>query len=92
MESAADICVIGEVQGVGFRWFVLRRATELGIIGYVRNRPDGAVEIHAEGEKSAIESLIGSVRIGPRSARVEDVSVEWVRVTTRHTKFDISHD
>lgn len=89
--KAAEIIVQGEVQGVGFRWFVHRNATELGIRGCVRNRSDGAVEVYAEGEAAAIESLLGAVRVGPRAARVDDVSITWGTPNGNYSHFEISH-
>ena len=77
MTARAHIVVRGLVQGVGFRWFVARRASALGITGYARNLIDGAVEIEAEGDRSLVEELIGDVRVGPRSAHVQDLMIEW---------------
>jgi acylphosphatase len=69
--------VRGRVQGVGFRYFVLRRAEALGLRGWVRNLPDGRqVEIEAEGAEEAVESLLAAVRQGPLGARVDEVVVE----------------
>ncbi|HKK09033.1 MAG TPA: acylphosphatase, partial [Gemmatimonadota bacterium] len=61
------------VQGVGFRWNTVRTARELGIAGTVRNRPDGAVEVHARGAPDALERLATWLAAGPRAARVESV-------------------
>jgi DNA ligase D-like protein (predicted 3'-phosphoesterase) len=71
--------VRGRVQGVGFREATLRRAHELGVLGWVRNADDGAVAVHAEGEPDAVDELIGFLRCGPRGAGVEEASVEDVR-------------
>ena len=68
--------VRGRVQGVGFRDFVERRASALGLQGTVRNRPDGTVEVVAEGDRARLDSLLREVRVGPRLARVEEVDVE----------------
>ena len=65
--------VRGRVQGVGFRWFVRQRARELGVRGWVRNRSDGSVEVHADGEPDALERLRASLRTGPPGARVTAV-------------------
>ena len=65
--------VSGQVQGVGFRAFVARRATELGLAGQVRNLPDGRVEVVAEGSDHAVSSLRQLVSIGPRMAKVSAV-------------------
>lgn len=77
MEARVHIIVQGLVQGVGFRWFVAREAGALGLRGFVRNRPEGTVELEAEGDRSLIEALIAHVRIGPRSAHVRDLQIAW---------------
>lgn len=63
----------GLVQGVGFRWYVREQARELDVSGWVRNRPDGSVEIAVSGPPSAIEALVSRVQEGPPGARVERV-------------------
>jgi acylphosphatase len=63
----------GRVQGVGFRWFVMDIARELGLAGWVRNRPDGVVEIAAAGKPEAVAKLEAAVSRGPRGATVEEV-------------------
>jgi len=68
--SAARWVVSGRVQGVGFRAFVTRAAREIGLTGYVRNQPDGAVEIWAEGASESLERLDLAVRRGPAHAHV----------------------
>ncbi len=65
--------VTGRVQGVGFRWSTTQRARELGLSGTVRNRDDGAVEVHAEGPAEALRELEDWLHQGPRAARVKDV-------------------
>jgi len=70
--------IIGDVQGVGFRFFAERHARQLGLEGYVRNRYDGAVEVEAEGDAPALEHLLNELRRGPRLARVQDVRVTWL--------------
>jgi len=72
---ARRIVVRGRVQGVNFRDATRRKADQLGVAGWVRNRSDGAVEIAAEGEPDAVESLVAYAREGPRSASVDDVEV-----------------
>lgn len=73
-------CVLrGRVQGVGFRWYVVRSARELGVRGTVRNRPDGTVEAVLQAEDAEkLDAMIGHLREGPGAARVEDVKIEWV--------------
>lgn len=74
-------CVVrGRVQGVGFRWFVVRNAEELGVTGTVRNRADGTVEAILQSDSEAsLRALIDRIREGPPPARVEDVEVEVER-------------
>lgn len=67
----------GVVQGVGYRYFVRTRAIALGLSGYVRNLPDGAVEVVAEGDRSVIGGLVSEIRVGPRYAAVESVDLTW---------------
>lgn len=77
MNSSADgrlhARVIGRVQGVGFRYFVMNAAVELGLTGWVRNRKDGSVEVVAEGDVERLESLVGVLQRGPRSSAVREV-------------------
>ena len=68
-----DATVIGRVQGVGFRYFVLREATDLGLEGWVANTPSGAVRCVAEGPRSALDALLGRLREGPPAAIVDRV-------------------
>ena len=67
--------ITGKVQGVGFRYFVLRQAQKLGINGWVNNKPNGAVEALAQGDKEDLEQFIAKVKQGPTFSRVEDVSL-----------------
>jgi acylphosphatase len=70
------VLVYGFVQGVGFRFAVERCARSRHVSGWVRNRPDGAVEAVFEGERESVEALVAFCREGPRGARVERVDVE----------------
>ncbi len=64
----------GRVQGVGFRWFVMREAERLKLGGYVTNLPDGSVEVVSEGPEASLEMLEQHLRHGPSHARVDDVA------------------
>ncbi len=77
------------MQGVGFRYFTASRARMLGVGGYVRNLPDGRVEIEGEGKRSALDALLAAVRKGPPGAVVRDVRVDWVDAPTRRQEFVI---
>ena len=66
--------VSGRVQGVGFRWFVVEKARRLRLSGWVRNRPDGKVEIAASGSLDALAQFESAVSNGPPGALVQTVS------------------
>jgi acylphosphatase len=84
--------VYGIVQGVFFRAFVSRRATQLGLTGYVRNLPGGeAIEVHAEGERKQLAELIGYLKIGPPGAKVEKVDTNWSEYTGSYSHFSIRY-
>ncbi|MFQ6112548.1 MAG: acylphosphatase [bacterium] len=85
------LTVKGLVQGVGFRWFVIREANDLGLTGYVKNLYNGDVEIEAEGERGRIEELIRSVKRGPTLSRVVDVIVEWKEYSNKYTSFTLEY-
>ncbi|MBI4916300.1 MAG: acylphosphatase [Acidobacteria bacterium] len=68
--------VSGRVQGVGFRYFVAREAEALGVAGWVRNLPDGQVEVLAEGTDPQLSTLEGRLWQGPPHARVAAVGVD----------------
>ena len=90
MERAL-IFVRGRVQGVGFRWWTRARALELGLAGHARNLPDGRVEVNAQGERVAVETLAGLLREDPssrsRPGRVDGVVVQWHEVREGLTGF-----
>lgn len=67
--------VHGLVQGVGFRYYALHEATHLSLAGYVRNRPDGAVELEFEGTDAAVSRMLTWLRHGPSSAVVDALDV-----------------
>lgn len=71
--------VEGVVQGVGFRWFVVRRAQQEGLAGWVRNLPDGRVELVAEGPAVALDALAEALTQGPPHAHVSQVVRTAVR-------------
>ena len=75
--ASVHLIVRGRVQGVGFRYWVDRRARGLGLHGVVRNLAGGEVEVEAEGERARLEDLVAAVKQGPANARVDDIDVEW---------------
>jgi acylphosphatase len=70
------IIISGRVQGVGYRIWMQRKAEALGVSGWVRNRPDGAVEALLAGETAAVEELARLCRRGPRFAEVVRIEEE----------------
>lgn len=91
MEKAcARIIVTGLIQGVGYRYFALRQGDALGLTGWVRNAPDGTVEVEVEGDRSDLEKFISRLKEGPRAARVADVEVEWTEYKGQFRRFEVS--
>jgi acylphosphatase len=71
-----DVTVRGSVQGVGFRWFVVRHAARLGLTGWTSNEPDGSVRVVAEGSTQALDELVARLKEGPGGASVETVDAQ----------------
>ena len=86
--TAVRALVRGEVHGVGYRDATLRLARRLGVMGWVRNGPDGSVLLHAEGHKQAVEELVAFLHEGSLAAGVTDVAIEPVEVEG-HEQFAI---
>lgn len=82
--------VYGDVQGVGFRYFVQRKAQQLGLSGWVRNNDDGTVELVAEGTRRQLEDLKRIVEEGPRLARVDRVETRWSEATGNLGRFELA--
>ena len=82
--------VHGDVQGVGFRYFVHRKAHELGLHGWVRNNDDGTVELVAEGTRPDLEQIKRAVEEGPRMARVDRLDVQWSPASGNLGRFDLA--
>ena len=88
---AAEILVEGRVQGVGFRDFAQRKASLLGLTGYVMNLRDGRLRLRAEGARETIDELVRDLQKGPPLSRVERVSVMWLPPTGRFASFRIRY-
>jgi len=87
--KAVHMTARGRVQGVGFRFFVRERSVSYGIKGWIRNRPDGSVEIHAEGDKGKLSQFIANVREGPVFGHVSELLVEWIEPEQTYLGFNI---
>jgi acylphosphatase len=75
--ARVHLLVSGRVQGVAFRAYTVDEAVRLGVSGWVRNLPDGRVEVEAEGDRTALLGLVRFCERGPPAARVGDVEADW---------------
>ncbi len=89
MNAVVHIIVSGLVQGVGFRYFVHRKASALGVKGWVRNLYNGDVEIEVEGDKLILEHFIAELKAGPRAAWVKDLRIDWREEQGKYIGFEI---
>jgi acylphosphatase len=83
------LIVTGVVQGVGFRYYTHKEARSLSITGFVRNLPDGSVDIEAQGTEDKIARLIEWAKHGPRNAFVESCRIDDVQVVDDDSDFEI---
>ncbi len=81
----------GRVQGVGFRYFVLKRASGFEVTGFVKNLYRGEVEVVAEGEKSEVEGFFREIREGPVSASIRDIFEEWLPYSGNYETFQVEY-
>jgi len=85
----AHIIVLGFVQGVGFRRFIKNKAQNLSLTGYVKNLPDGRVEVLAQGSKEKIEELVKVTEKGNWFSDIKDVVVDWEKEVVNFSEFSI---
>jgi acylphosphatase len=90
VKYAARVIISGLVQGVFFRASAIREARRLRLVGWVKNRQDGCVELYAEGERGQLDELIRWCRIGPSTARVDDVQVAWLPAKEGFATFEVA--
>ena len=84
-----QVIVRGRVTGVFFRAAAQREARRLGATGWIKNRPDGSLEIVAEGEEEAVKEIVSWAHHGPSAARVDSVDVRWRGYTGEFSDFRI---
>lgn len=89
MMARIHVLISGEVQGVFFRAATRRAAAGIGVTGWVRNLPDGMVEVVAEGRKPQLDRLIDFCRRGPEGAKVDEISIEWGKPKNEFTNFSV---
>jgi len=82
---------MGRVQGVGFRFFAERIANRLGLVGFARNLPSGAVEVVAEGAQPPLEELLAALGEGPSAAQISEVTVHWAPATREFHDFGVRY-
>jgi acylphosphatase len=85
------VIVHGQVQGVAFRHYTHRRAEEVGVSGWVRNRPDGSVEALFEGPEKAVRNMVEWCRSGPPAALVERLEVSQEDYRGEFDSFNITY-
>lgn len=90
--TVAHVLIFGTVQGVGYRKFLKENAQKLGLVGWVRNLPEGTVEAEAAGSSQAIETLIHRCEKGPFLAKVVSVDVTYHEKNFPYTQFVLRHD
>lgn len=91
MDRKVEILISGRVQGVFFRAFILKKARELGLVGWVGNLKDGKVKIVAQGRKRALEDLIEYAKLGPPLARVAQIKVVWDENLEKFDEFFVNY-
>ena len=90
-KTSLHATVRGRVHGVFFRAFVETFARECNLTGYVRNLPDGTLEVKAEGERKYLEKLVERLKAGPPAAIVDGVAVTWGKYTGEFTGFSVKY-
>ncbi|GAB1421746.1 acylphosphatase [Anaerolineales bacterium] len=83
--------VIGRVQGVSFRYYTLKKAQELNLTGWVRNRSDASVEVLAQGEPDALDELKSFLHQGSPSAQVEQVLITEPEINETFSRFEVRY-
>lgn len=89
-QKRIHLVVRGRVTGVYFRASAQREARQLGLTGWVKNRPDGCVEVVAEGEEAQVKDFLAWSQAGPATARVERVETRWQSYTGEFSDFRIA--
>ncbi|MEW6567565.1 MAG: acylphosphatase [Chloroflexota bacterium] len=85
------VLVHGFVQGVGFRYYTIEVASDLGLTGWVRNLKDGSVEAVAEGERAQLDRWLAALQLGRSGAQVTRVEAEWQAPSGEFRSFSLQH-
>ena len=89
--ARAEIIANGLVQGVGFRFYVIRIAEKLGLKGYTQNLYTGEVLTVVEGERAAIDDLFHKIKVGPSHASVKNCNIVWMETKNEFTRFEVRY-
>ena len=84
------VTISGRVQGVGFRYFTQREGECLGLVGWVKNLPNGDVEAEAEGDEPQVDAFVEAITRGPPASRVLNCHINEIPANHRDTAFDIT--
>ena len=91
MKKRLVAVVIGTVQGVGYRYWTIKRASALDLVGYVQNMPDGNVKVVAEGDEENLRQFADLLKRGPAGAFVREVVATWVPATAEYWDFRVKY-
>jgi len=89
--TRVHVIISGRVQGVSFRYYTTRAAEQLGVVGWVRNLPDGRVEAVVEGDKEILKQFVAWCGQGPSFGRVDHVDAQWMDGTGAFNDFSIHY-
>ena len=87
----ARVLVSGYVTGGGFRWFLHKKAEEVGATGYVRNMEDGRLEAVFEGDKNQVEAMVSYARTGPENSHVANIQIFWEHPEGKWQEMEITY-
>lgn len=90
-EQQLHAIVHGQVQGVSFRYYTVYAANEYQLVGWVRNLPDGTVEVTAEGPRPNLDRLLEFLHRGPPGAHVTAVDIKWLPASGQFTEFRVTY-
>ena len=91
MKQRMSLKVFGQVQGINLRSMIKVKALELGLVGFVMNIDDGTVSLEAEGERPALEALMGWLRERPGNCRIDRLADDWVEATGQDESFMVKY-
>jgi len=92
MNERIETIVSGRVQVVMYRDFATRKARGLGLVGEVKNLPDGTVRVVAEGPRATLERFVKKLHRGSLLSRVDGIATSWLPYTGAYRSFDIAYD